>query len=116
VFIQFIRSVVPGPHGPDQSNLLLTHDTVESPLNSSPQPSSLLERENGRIQSNQRALRQPLALACLRSPQIYCLTPGKIRAVSYGVFPLIMCQAALASLQASALVATIPLTCAVLRS
>jgi hypothetical protein len=69
VFIQFIRSVVSGPQGPDQSNLLLTHGTVESPLNSSRQPSLfLLERESGRIQSNQRALRQPLSLACARSP------------------------------------------------
>jgi hypothetical protein len=34
VFIQFIRSVALGPQGPAQSNLLLTHSTVESPLKS----------------------------------------------------------------------------------
>ena len=34
VFIQYFRSVALGPHGPAQSNLLLTHGTVESPLKS----------------------------------------------------------------------------------
>src|SRR5580693_2749711 len=39
VFTQYARTVVPGPHGAAQSNTLLTHGAVESPLNSSRQPS-----------------------------------------------------------------------------
>jgi hypothetical protein len=41
----------------------------------------LLKRESGRIQSNHRALRQPLPMACARSPPIYLffLTSGNIR-------------------------------------
>jgi len=61
--------VVPGPRGPDQSNTLVTHGAVESPLNSSFTANFfLLERESGRIQSVLEGLMPTPAVACPRSP------------------------------------------------
>ena len=82
-FIQYSRTVVPGPHGPAQSNTLLTRGAVESPLNSSRQPFSLLERESGRIQSVLAGL-LPHTLRWLAPalPKSYFLTPGNIRPAS----------------------------------
>jgi len=78
------------------------------------------------VQSNHWLKVQPLSGARSAFPQIiagYALTAaffsrkkGKTRAGSYGSFFFITCQAALASLQASALVATAALVLAFLRS
>jgi hypothetical protein len=88
------------------SNPFLTRGTVESPLKALADASS----QGKAADSNQscKACTNPFTWLSAALP--------KTRAASYATFPLITCQAALASLQASAFVASTPHVRAAFRS